>query len=756
MGHQVSEAGIETDPEKVAAIKDWPQPRTVKEVQQFVGLASYYRKFIPSFATVCKPLHKLTEKDQKFVWNDETQSAFDTIKRLLTTAPVLSYVDPEGTGFVLDCDASNVGIGSVLHQLQNGEERVIGYFSRCLTRAERKYCTTRKELLAVVASVKHFHTFLYGQEFVIRSDHGSLRWIMNFRNTGEGQLARFLETLSSYSFKLKFRAGRMNSNADAVSRRPCYADNCPYCERYEAKYCPDLSETRSSKTSAKIESDECVRKLSYAEQNCSENGAPCRYQCHDYVCTQTQVMTTDTADIKCLTCRRYGTTDDIVSNEMQNDDARLYCSKDSDPYACIGPIFNDDTLTVGEACTTSSLGQRVTSGVSDETAPREFTDRAPSPVRNACNDTVDERTHKIHYVSCVRPDIRCSQVAHHDDWLDRFEEEPLFGYLFESEQQEVAQVSSQLDSTDDSSTLSHDRAVERKPSTLFERVSDCQNVGHAGMLPTREVTHEDTVHHPGEDYLPCESKLSNRHPSDLLQTGLSCSTKNSDSNCKDTVNECTNQSTKMSSRAVDGASVNRAEISQESIRFEQANDPILQQLLQWKRAGNKPDWAMIAHCCRELKIYWYQWDTIEIKDEILCKKQFTVTGTDYLYIIPISLRKEVFRHLHEYITGGHLGSSKTYDKLKRRFYWCNMHRDVAYWCRICPTCGSRKLPPRRAKAPMRQYNVGFPMERIAIDLSGPYPVSKKGNKYLMVISDYFTKWTEAIPLRSQEATSSYC
>ena len=290
----------------------------------------------------------------------------------------------------------------------------------------------------------------------------------------------------------------------------------------------------------------------------------------------------------------------------------------------------------------------------------------------------------------------------HDDWLDRFEEEPLFGYLFESEQQEVAQVSSQLDSTDDSSTLSHDRAVERKPGTLFERVSDCQNVGHAGMLPTREVTHEDTVHHPGEDYLPCESKLSNRHPSDLLQTGLSCSTKNSDSNCKDTVNGCTNQSTKMSSRAVDGASVNRAEISQESIRFEQANDPILQQLLQWKRAGNKPDWAMIAHCCRELKIYWYQWDTIEIKDEILCKKQFTVTGTDYLYIIPTSLRKEVFRHLHEYIIGGHLGRSKTYDKLKRRFYWCNMHRDVAYWCRICPTCGSRKLPPRRAKAPMRQ------------------------------------------------------
>ena len=92
-------------------------------------------------------------------------------------------------------------------------------------------------------------------------------------------------------------------------------------------------------------------------------------------------------------------------------------------------------------------------------------------------------------------------------------------------------------------------------------------------------------------------------------------------------------------------------------------------------------------------------------------------------------------------------------KLKRRFYWCNMHRDVSYWCRICPTCGSRKLPPRRVKVPMRQNNVSYPMERNAIDLSGPYPVSKKGHKYLMVMSDYFTKLVVAVSLKNQEATN---
>ena len=89
--------------------------------------------------------------------------------------------------------------------------------------------------------MKHFHHYLYGQEFVIRSDHGSLRWILNFRNTGEGQLARFLETLSACSFQLKYRAGRIHSNADAMSRQPYYADNCQYCARYEAKYQSNLT-----------------------------------------------------------------------------------------------------------------------------------------------------------------------------------------------------------------------------------------------------------------------------------------------------------------------------------------------------------------------------------------------------------------------------------------------------------------------------------------------------------------------------------
>ena len=161
----------------------------------------------------------------------------------------------------------------------------------------------------------------------------------------------------------------------------------------------------------------------------------------------------------------------------------------------------------------------------------------------------------------------------------------------------------------------------------------------------------------------------------------------------------------------------------------------------------------MAPYCRELKAYWHEWDFIELRDDLLFKKRFRDVGNDakYLFLMPAVLRKEVFRQLHENVTGGHLGRRKTYDKIRKRFYWCSMYTNVSYWCRTCSTCGSRKISHWSAKAPMRLYNVGFPMERIGLDICGPYPVSMKGHRYLMVVSCYFTKWVDAIPLKTQEA-----
>lgn len=224
LGHIVSASGIATDPQKTERVRDWPTPRNVSEVRQFVGLASYYRRFVPDFATIAKPLHELTKKYARFSWTAQCQGAFDELKRLLTSAPVLGYPLDEGEMF-LDTDASDCGIGAVLCQVQGGEERVLAYGSRRLSAVEQNYCTTRRELLAVVDFTSHFKQYLLGRPFTVRTDHSSLRWLTRLREP-EGQLARWLEKLAEYDFTVIHRPGRVHQNADALSRRPCQA-SCP-------------------------------------------------------------------------------------------------------------------------------------------------------------------------------------------------------------------------------------------------------------------------------------------------------------------------------------------------------------------------------------------------------------------------------------------------------------------------------------------------------------------------------------------------
>ncbi len=141
LGHIVSEDGVATDPSKVKKVQDWPVPSSLQEVRQFVSLASYYRCFIGDFASIAKPLHALTKKNARFLWTQEYKAAFDSLKSLLTIAPVLGY-PLDHCEMILDTDASDVGISAVLSQVQQGAERVLAYGSRKLSKTEQNYCTT--------------------------------------------------------------------------------------------------------------------------------------------------------------------------------------------------------------------------------------------------------------------------------------------------------------------------------------------------------------------------------------------------------------------------------------------------------------------------------------------------------------------------------------------------------------------------------------------------------------------------------------
>ncbi|KAJ8349818.1 hypothetical protein SKAU_G00249480 [Synaphobranchus kaupii] len=155
LGHIVSEWGVATDPSKVAAVRDWPVPGNVDELRTFLGLASYYLRFVRDFATLASPLHRLTDKCRPFVWQEGQSMAFDQLRAALTEAPVLAYPDAQRP-FIVDTDASNTGVEAVLSQEDEDGERVVAYYSRALGKADRNYCVTRRELLAVVRALRHF------------------------------------------------------------------------------------------------------------------------------------------------------------------------------------------------------------------------------------------------------------------------------------------------------------------------------------------------------------------------------------------------------------------------------------------------------------------------------------------------------------------------------------------------------------------------------------------------------------------------
>ena len=220
LGHVVSDAGVATDPEKVQAVVEWPRPENVHEVRSFLGLCSYYRRFVHGFAEVAGPLHAMTRKNCRFSWTaQECEESFEKLKKALTSSPVLAMPNDEGE-YILDTDASDTSIGAVLSQRQDGVEKVVAYASRTLSGPEKNYCVTRKELLAVVQYLKQFRVYLMGKKFKIRTDHAALQWL---RKTPLpiGQQARWVEQLEEFMFEIEHRPGRKHGNADALSRKPC-------------------------------------------------------------------------------------------------------------------------------------------------------------------------------------------------------------------------------------------------------------------------------------------------------------------------------------------------------------------------------------------------------------------------------------------------------------------------------------------------------------------------------------------------------
>jgi hypothetical protein len=219
LGHMISKDGITACDDKVKAIREWPVPKKLTDLRKFLGLTSYYRRYVKNYAKITAPLTRLSKKDVPFVMGIKELEAFETLKKKMTAAPVLRVPDPK-LPFIVTTDASDVAIGAVLEQEENGAVKPVAYHSKVLSPAERKWSTYEKEMFAIAEAIRVWDTLLRCVKFDVYTDHQPLKYFKT-QKPRTRRMDNYIDLVAEYEFDVHYKPGRKNVVADALSRRTC-------------------------------------------------------------------------------------------------------------------------------------------------------------------------------------------------------------------------------------------------------------------------------------------------------------------------------------------------------------------------------------------------------------------------------------------------------------------------------------------------------------------------------------------------------
>jgi RNase H-like domain found in reverse transcriptase/Integrase zinc binding domain/Reverse transcriptase (RNA-dependent DNA polymerase)/Integrase core domain len=218
VGYTLDETGLKPNSEKVSAILNIPNPKNLRDVRGVIGMAGWYRRFIPNHSTLMAPITDLTKNpNKKFVWTEEANQALIKLKSLLTAEPILTMPD-YGKEFTLYTDASDIGVGAMLAQGEDSDQKTVAYFSQKLNPCQTRYSVTERECLAVLLAIEKFRHYLLGSHFTVVTDHSALQWLLALKTPVSNRLCRWIMSLQQYHFSVKHRKGSDMAIADGLSR----------------------------------------------------------------------------------------------------------------------------------------------------------------------------------------------------------------------------------------------------------------------------------------------------------------------------------------------------------------------------------------------------------------------------------------------------------------------------------------------------------------------------------------------------------
>ena len=628
LGHMLSEKGLSPDPKKVEAVKDFPQPKDVKNVRQFLGLAGYYRRFIKNFAQIAKPLTKLLQKEMPFEWNEKAEDSFNTLKTFLCNAPLLQFPDFTKP-FNVTTDASGYAIGGVLSQGEIGKDRPIAYTSRVLRGPELKYEVYEKEALAVLHSVNSFRSYVYGRKFTIITDHQPLVWFKTADLNIRIQKWRF--KLSEYDYTIVYKPGKLNSNADALSRNPTEPISVCAITRAQKKKEKPVNDLFTDKNPIHLRAKEIITDPKTKGNN------------HQ-------------------------------SEPLPEEPSQRYPKRNINKNL---NYFESDTESGDEEGEARMFPSTVNSNPVEQNSRKRST-KEQKDARNK-NQTITPHIIPVPSTSIAS-----------------------------------------LESADNVSHTSYRRQIVETREAIQYRTDNIAYFITNNGLPCDEGARkllEFNKISPNQSTTVGEvketKKGNNRHQFSLCIRG---ETPESMSNIKANIFETLKVLRDLLLK------LNQKEVSI-------AKSKVIENL-NWSEVLNLID---LAFSNTQIKI-------------LIC------TGT--LTYVPPGKREEIFYESHKSPVGGHKGVSKTYNRIKQKYYWENLKEDVRRRIQQCLECQLKKLVRLKTKQPMIITDTpGIALEKIAMDIVGPLKPTKNGNEYILTIQDQLSKFCLAVPLSNTLSTT---